>query len=111
MATALGWPAVSRDEIKKQMAAAGADPADPAVDLRTWEAFLRAIGGLVRSGTSLVAEAAFQDRLWCPGLERSRAWRTSASSAAPSIPKSPESTSPAGPPKSPHAPSMPTPTF
>ncbi|MET9933678.1 MULTISPECIES: AAA family ATPase [unclassified Streptomyces] len=69
LATALGWPAVSRDEIKEQIAAAGADPADPAVDLRTRDAFFCAIGELVRSGTSLAAEAAFQDRLWRPALE------------------------------------------
>lgn len=69
LANTLGWPVVCRDEIKEQMTAAGADPADPAVDLKTLEAFFRTVAELVRSGTSLVAEAAFQDRLWRPGLE------------------------------------------
>ncbi|GAA1412114.1 hypothetical protein GCM10009639_64200 [Kitasatospora putterlickiae] len=68
LADALGWPAVCRDEIKERMVAAGADPADH-LDLKTLEAFFRTIGELVKSGTSLVAEAAFQDRLWRPGLE------------------------------------------
>ncbi|MEV7026360.1 AAA family ATPase [Kitasatospora sp. NPDC093558] len=68
LADAPGWPLVCRDEIKERMVAAGADPADD-LDLRTFETFFRSIGELVRSGTSLVAEAAFQDRRWRPGLE------------------------------------------
>ncbi|MFF3069477.1 AAA family ATPase [Kitasatospora sp. NPDC057936] len=67
LADALGWPLVCRDEIKERMVAAGADPADD-LDLRTFETFFRSIGELVRSGTNLVAEAAFQDKLWRPGL-------------------------------------------
>lgn len=68
LAGALGWPAVCRDEIKERMAATGADPGDDP-DLRTLEAFFRTLGELLESGTSVVAEAAFQDRLWRPGLE------------------------------------------
>lgn len=68
LADALGWPAVCRDEIKERMVDTGADPAD-GLDLKTLEAFFHTIGELLRSGTSLVAEAAFQDRLWRPGLE------------------------------------------
>lgn len=68
LADALGWPAVCRDEIKERMAAAGADPADH-LDLTTLDAFFRTIDELLTAGTSLVAEAAFQDRLWRPGLE------------------------------------------
>ncbi|AUG75219.1 hypothetical protein CFP65_0240 [Kitasatospora sp. MMS16-BH015] len=68
LAEALGWPVVCRDEIKERMAG-GADPADRALDLKTLEEFFRTIGELLRSGASLVAEAAFQDRLWRPGLE------------------------------------------
>lgn len=68
LADALGWPAVCRDEIKERMAAASADPADR-LDLETLETFFDTLGELLRSGTSLVAEAAFQDRLWRPGLE------------------------------------------
>ncbi|MFJ3794222.1 AAA family ATPase [Kitasatospora sp. NPDC090091] len=68
LADALGWPAVCRDEIKERLAATSAGPADYS-DLKTLEVFFRAIGELLTSGTSLVAEAAFQDRLWRPGLE------------------------------------------
>ena len=68
LADALGWPAVCRDEIKERMAAAGTGPAD-GLDLETLKVFFRSLGEYLRSGTSLVAEAAFQDRLWRPGLE------------------------------------------
>ncbi|MEU8514608.1 hypothetical protein AB0C76_23875 [Kitasatospora sp. NPDC048722] len=50
------------DEIKERTVAAGTDPADD-LDLRTFEAFFRSIEELLRSGTNLVAEAAFQDKL------------------------------------------------
>ena len=71
LADALGWPAVCRDEIKERMAAAGADPANPTDDLnlKTLTVFFDTLAEHLRSGTSLVAEAAFQDRLWRPGLE------------------------------------------
>ncbi|WP_035844648.1 AAA family ATPase [Kitasatospora azatica] len=68
LADALGWPAVCRDEIKERMAATSADPAGH-LDLETLAVFFRTIGELLTSGTSVVAEAAFQDRLWRPGLE------------------------------------------
>lgn len=68
LANALDWPAVCRDEIKERMAAVDADPADN-LDLKTLTAFFHTIAEHLRSGTSLVAEAAFQDRLWRPGLE------------------------------------------
>lgn len=68
LADALSWPAVCRDEIKERIAAAGTDPAE-SLDLKTLEAFFHTLGDLLKSGTSLVAEAAFQDRLWRPGLE------------------------------------------
>ncbi|MEY9936847.1 AAA family ATPase [Streptacidiphilus sp. MAP5-3] len=68
LSDALGWPAVCRDEIKENLAAAGAEPADQ-VDLKTLETFFRTLAELLKSGRSLVAEAAFQDRLWRPGLE------------------------------------------
>ncbi|WP_030058081.1 MULTISPECIES: AAA family ATPase [Streptomyces] len=76
LADALDWPLVCRDEIKERMAGAepiGAESAEagPAgdQDLRTLHAFFRTIGELLGAGRSLVAEAAFQDRLWRPGLE------------------------------------------
>lgn len=71
---ALRWPVVCRDEIKEGMVGAGAGagrPGGPADDLNmeTLKVFFAAITEYLRSGTSLVAEAAFQDRLWRPGLE------------------------------------------
>ncbi|MFE4513665.1 AAA family ATPase [Kitasatospora sp. NPDC056783] len=69
LAEALGRPAVCRDEIKERMAAAGPGPA-PGDDLdrRTLAVFFRTLGEHLRAGTDLVAESAFQDRLWRPGL-------------------------------------------
>lgn len=68
LADALGWPAVCRDEIKERMVGAGADPAED-LNLKTLDMFFGTLADHLRSGTSLVAEAAFQDRLWRPGLE------------------------------------------
>lgn len=67
LADALGWPAVCRDEIKEHMAATASDPGEVS-NLETLEVFFRRIGELVHAGTDLVAEAAFQDRLWRPNL-------------------------------------------
>ncbi|MFB7125701.1 AAA family ATPase [Kitasatospora sp. NPDC056273] len=81
LADALGRPAVCRDEIKERMAAARQAPAedldldldvdqdlDQDLNQRTLTEFFRTVDGLLRAGTDLVAEAAFQDRLWRPGL-------------------------------------------
>ncbi|MCP2287529.1 AAA family ATPase [Nocardia amikacinitolerans] len=69
---AVGWPVISRDEIKQGMA--HADPAfEPAPEdelaLRTLDTFFEALAVFARAGVDTVAEAAFQDRLWRPGLE------------------------------------------
>jgi predicted kinase len=68
LADALGQPVVCRDEIKERLAATDTDPAEN-LDRKTLETFFHTLAELLRSGTSLVAEAAFQDRLWRPGLE------------------------------------------
>ena len=72
LAEALAWPVVCRDEIKEGMVGAGAGhaagPADD-LNLKTLKLFFGTIAEYLRSGTSLVTEAAFQDRLWRPGLE------------------------------------------
>ncbi|GAA0346337.1 hypothetical protein [Streptomyces blastmyceticus] len=68
LAGAPAWPALCRDEIQERLAATGADPADR-LDLKTLEGFSRTIGDHLKYGTSLVAEAAFRDLLWSPGLE------------------------------------------
>ncbi|MFD0633753.1 AAA family ATPase [Catenulispora yoronensis] len=72
LADALGWPTVCRDEIKERLAAATADPGQDQnldLDLATLEEFFATVSTHLASRTSLVAEAAFQDRLWRPGLE------------------------------------------
>jgi predicted kinase len=71
IAAAIGCPAICRDEIKEGMAHATPGfvpgPGDP-LSMRTLSTFFDVIGLLVGRGTTVVAEAAFQDRLWSPGL-------------------------------------------
>ena len=71
VAAAVGCPAICRDEIKEGMVHATpafvAGPADP-LSIRTLATFFDVIGLLISRGTTVVAEAAFQDRLWRPGL-------------------------------------------
>jgi predicted kinase len=72
VARAVGCPAICRDEIKEGMvhAARGfvAGPGDE-LTMRTLPAFFGVLELLLRAGVTTVAEAAFQDRLWRPGLE------------------------------------------
>jgi predicted kinase len=70
VARAAGCPAICRDEIKEGMvhAARGPGPGDE-LSVRTLSAFFGALELLLRAGVTTVAEAAFQDRLWRPGLE------------------------------------------
>ncbi len=71
VAAAIGCPAICRDEIKEGMVHATPGfvpgPGDP-LTMRTLSTFFDVIGLLVGRGTTVVAEAAFQDRLWNPGL-------------------------------------------
>ncbi|KIF02911.1 hypothetical protein PL81_27050 [Streptomyces sp. RSD-27] len=72
LARRLGCPAVLRDEIKQGMVMN--DPrhnpdGDDPLNIPALEAFFATITVLLRAGTTVVAEAAFQDRLWRPGLE------------------------------------------
>ncbi|MFF4364636.1 AAA family ATPase [Streptomyces sp. NPDC001594] len=72
LAQHLGCRAILRDEIKQGMVMnhPGHDPdGDDPLNLPALEAFFATIAVLVRAGTTVVAEAAFQDRLWRPGLE------------------------------------------
>ncbi|MFD7339842.1 AAA family ATPase [Streptomyces violascens] len=68
----LGCPAIIRDEIKQGLAMnrPGHDPdgSDP-LNIPAMAAFFATITVLLRAGSTVVAEAAFQDRLWRPGLE------------------------------------------
>ncbi|AKL71005.1 conserved hypothetical protein [Streptomyces sp. Mg1] len=72
LAQRLGCPAILRDEIKQGivMNRPGHDPdSDDPLNIPALEAFFATINVLLRAGTTVVAEAAFQDRLWRPGLE------------------------------------------
>lgn len=72
LARAIGCPAICRDEIKEGMVHASADfrpsPGDP-LTVRTLRVFFDIIETLLRSGVTVVAEAAFQDKVWAPNLE------------------------------------------
>jgi predicted kinase len=72
LAAAVGCPAVIRDEIKQGMVlanpgylAGGDDP----LNLPALHAFFGVLETLAKAGATVVAEAAFQDRLWSPHLE------------------------------------------
>ncbi|WP_329085075.1 MULTISPECIES: AAA family ATPase [unclassified Streptosporangium] len=73
LAHQLGCPAIIRDEIKQGMVLAtpGFTPSseDP-LNLPTLTAFFTVLQVLLRAGVTVVAEAAFQDRLWRPNLEQ-----------------------------------------
>jgi predicted kinase len=72
LARAIGCPAISRDEIKEGMvhATPGFTPSqDDELSRRTNRVFFSILETLLRAGVTTVAEAAFQDRLWRPGLE------------------------------------------
>jgi predicted kinase len=72
IASAVGCPAVSRDEIKEGMvhATPGFVP-EPGDELtrRTLPVFFGVLELLVKAGVTTVAEAAFQDHVWRPRLE------------------------------------------
>src|SRR4051794_4157712 len=69
---AIGCPVICRDEIKEGMVhAAGpfdAGPGDP-LTVRTFPLFFSILRLLLEAGATVVAEAAFQDKLWRPNLE------------------------------------------
>jgi predicted kinase len=72
IALAVGCPAICRDEIKEGMvhSARGFTPGPgDELTMRTLPAFFGVLELLLRAGVTTVAEAAFQDRLWRPGLE------------------------------------------
>ena len=73
LARAIPCPAVCRDEIKEGMVHAygsefAPQPGDPLTQ-RTLTTFFDVLRVLLAAGVSVVAEAAFQDRLWRAGLE------------------------------------------
>ncbi|MFG3041721.1 AAA family ATPase [Streptomyces sp. NPDC048330] len=71
LAEHLGCPAVIRDEIKQGMVL-NAVPSPDGTDHLNFparDAFFNTITVLLEAGVTVVAESAFQDRLWRPGLE------------------------------------------
>lgn len=72
IASAVGCPAICRDEIKEGMVHATprfvAGPGDE-LTKRTLPVFFGVLELLLRAGVTTVAEAAFQDRVWRPRLE------------------------------------------
>ena len=73
LARAIPCPAVCRGEIKEGMVHAHGEgfeaaPSDPLTQ-RTFPLFFEVLRVLLAGGVSVVAEAAFQDRLWRQGLE------------------------------------------
>lgn len=72
LARIVGCPAICRDEIKEGMVHAnpGYQPtANDPLNLRTLRTFFDSLQLLLRAGVTVVAESAFQDKLWRPGLE------------------------------------------
>jgi predicted kinase len=75
LARAIRCPALCRDEFKEGLVNSlpPGTPLTDAVQRHTNDAFFRAVGLLLERGVTLVAEAAFQHRLWAPRLEPLRA--------------------------------------
>jgi predicted kinase len=73
IANVVGCPAICRDEIKEGMVHAKPGSRLEAVtdelSRQTLPTFFGVLELLLRAGVTTVAEAAFQDRLWRPGLE------------------------------------------
>ncbi len=74
LADRIGCPAICRDEIKEGMVQAAGPTFSPAqhdrYNLRTLTTFFALLETLIRAEVSTIAEAAYQDRLWRPGLDR-----------------------------------------
>jgi len=75
LARAVRCPAVCRDEIKEGLACTVGGAGAPGDDLqrRASDAFFDALALLLGRGVTVVAEAAFQDRVWAARLEPLRA--------------------------------------
>lgn len=73
LAQAVRCPAVSRDEIKEGLVRTAGDGGAPEGDQdltrRATDAFFDALALLLGHGVSVVAEAAFQHKVWAPRLE------------------------------------------
>lgn len=73
VARKIGCPAICRDEIKEGLVHAADDyvaTAGDALTVRASELFFDVVATMVEGGVTLVAEAAFQDKVWRPNLLR-----------------------------------------
>lgn len=71
LARIIGCPAMCRDEIKEGMVrVAGELESDHELSIRTLTVLFDLLELLLRGQVTVIAEAAFQDRFWRPGLER-----------------------------------------
>ncbi|MBF6216172.1 ATP-binding protein [Nocardia puris] len=71
LAADIGVPAIIRDEIKQGMVMAINTPDEGGYDdlnILALHAFFEVLTVLARAGVTVIAEAAFQDRLWRPNL-------------------------------------------
>lgn len=72
IASGVHCPAICRDEIKEGMVHATPgfrpSPSDP-LTMRTFSTFFDVLALMLGAGVTVVAEAAFQDKLWRPRLE------------------------------------------
>jgi predicted kinase len=75
LARAVRYPAVSRDEIKEGLVCTTGEVGEPGGDLQrhATDAFFDTLALLLGRGVSVVAEAAFQHKVWAPRLEPLRA--------------------------------------
>jgi predicted kinase len=75
LARALRCPAVSRDEIKEGLVCTTGDAGEAGGNLqrRATDVFFDALALLLGRGVTVVAEAAFQHKVWVPRLEPLRA--------------------------------------
>jgi predicted kinase len=72
LATRIGCPAISRDEIKEGMVLTtpnSTPSTDDDLTARTLPTFFNVLRLLLEAGVTTVAEAAFQDHVWRPRLE------------------------------------------
>ena len=71
LARAVRCPAISRDEIKEGLVITTGDVGEPGGDVQRHasNAFFDTVKLLLSHGVTLVAEAAFQHRVWAPRLE------------------------------------------
>jgi predicted kinase len=73
LARAIRCPAICRDEIKEGFINTIGDNGGDEVGWKVYEAFFDAVKLLLERRVTLVAEAAFQHKLWAPKLEPLRA--------------------------------------